>query len=847
MRFRIVALVALSVPLALAALAEPPAGAAAPAVRGTAPFSEAVAADVIILADESGSMGNFPGELPGERQAAAEIASAAWSKNSQVAIYGFGSAPPREPEPTAVNKICGLTPVATQQDIATLDDCASQIKVRPSGAQNTDFGAALTVAGQVLAAKEATEQGRVPLVFMLTDGTLDLGSGPATAVARQQLFGVILPGLASQHIEVWPVGFGAADLNALAAIAAGGAQTIQSCPEGTGGAPRATAVPASITGEKETEQIQQQLLGAFAAANCATAGPGQWQVIQPGKSVTQSVAVDPLTTLGSIVVNKGNAAVNVTYADPEGGHVSDAPTVPTTGRLDGAAYELSNSGPTATQEALRLDYPVPGQWAVTFHNPTSQAQVVGTQVLWQGQITPDVNFSPTTGDSGKQLRILVRPALGARPVQAADLTRLHVAVTVQWPGGGPKPVPVTFDAADGQFTGQVIVPAGQSGDALVTAIVQAAGVTGAATATLTYKPGGGLGITVSIPAGTRVDPGQTHIFYANVTNLDNTRQPVTRVQFLLSGLGGTGDAWITQPPVKIGSGTGSVPIAIHFGSDRGPLQGDIEWEVAGTTVQHPAGLLDVTVEPPPPWYTQWWPWTALAVVILAGAGLFARRQLAAIAAKRRTEAEQHAEEERREANMRVRDAGLALLRKEVPGDSQFLRWTGGDDGVYERWFEVRRTKSNIPRLVETTHKGSSRLITPSTLRLTSNAQDGTFRLTAPGVAAPTPEDNGNITPAAPVAESLGIREDRPFDPPPGTPLDDCAFVVTRGDAPACRWPDPQRDEQYDDDDMPVTVATVAHRRGWRDQGFERPEPTVYDDFSALDEHGDAGGSGAEQH
>ena len=863
MRSGVAAAVALSVPLLLAALAGPPANASL-AARGSVPFSQARPADVIILVDESGSMATFPGELKGERQAAAEIANAAWSANSQVAIYGFGSAPPGEPESAAVDKICGLTPVATRQDIAILDGCAGRIEVRPPDAFNTDFNAALSAAGQVLTAQGAASRGRVPLVFMLTDGTLDLGNTRATANARQQL-PVTLRGLAQQGIEIWPVGFGAADVGALAAIAAGGAQTIQSCPQGTGGAPRVTSVPPTVTGQKETEEIQVQVLSAFAAASCATAEPSQWQVLGPGKHATMHVTVNPLTTLGSIVVNKGNPAVTVTYSDPDGGHVSDAAATPAEGYLNGAAYELSSAGPGATQEALRLDYPVTGQWAVTFYNPTGQAQIVGTQVLWQGQVYPDVSFAPVTGDSGKQVRIIVEPAPDARLTNPADLAGLHVTVTVQWRAGGAKvAVPVTFDRANGQFTGKVMVPSGQSGNALVTATVQAAGVAGAGTATLAYQPGGGLGITVSIPPGIRIDPGGSRTFSADFTNLDNTRQPITKIQFLLSRLAGTGNASITQPPVTIGSGTGTVLVTIHVGQTRGPVQGVIEWEVAGTTVQHPAGFLDITVEPPPPWYTKWWVWTAAGVVLLVIAGLIRRRQVRIREDKRKAAAQKQAEKE----NMNVRAAGLALLRRDVPGDSQqFVRWTGRPDQyVDERWFEVRRRSGEIPRLIETTHNETTRRLSGSLL-LTRTAETGTFRLTAPGIPAPAPvpadgagdgkgtasdvtaangsgpdgtaePDGGHGT--APDAESPPIQMDRPFDPPPGTNLDDCVFVVTLGDAPWCRLPDPEKAKQYEDEDN-VAIVTTEHIR--RDYEFERPEPTVYDNFGEYDEHSDAGGSG----
>ena len=70
------------------------------------------------------------------------------------------------------------------------------------------------------------------------------------------------------------------------------------------------------------------------------------------------------------------------------------------------------------------------------------------------------------------------------------------------------------------------------------------------------------------------------------------------------------------------------------------------------------------------------------------------------------------------------------------------------------------------------------------------------------------------------------------------------FMVTRSDASRATLPDPRMKEQYDEDSVPPNV-TAGHR--WRDEEFERPEQTAFDnyeEYDGYDEHGTADGSGA---
>ncbi len=632
--------------LALPAVARADAQAARGSAAAAAGAAQAV--DVVILADESGSMQQFPNEIQGEQQAATQIVQEEWSAQSQVAIYGFGSAPPGAPAQAAIDQYCGPMQL-TDAGRARLAQCAAEIKPRTQAeGYNTDFAAALVQAKTVLG---AAPPGSLPLVFILTDGQLDVGPDSAYAPkglspAQSDAAGNakaqaditnpatgILGQLRGIGAEIWPVGFGSADKGELSLFARGGAQN--GCPVGSGSIPSAAIVPPGGTGIQETEAIQSTVLGAFANARCAVLDQVSWFPLPAGGSVTRTVTISELATFGSLIVDKGDPRVVVSYTDPAGHKVSDntGNGQPSGSFPDGTSYALGGGGQSPL-ESLRLTNPDPGTWTVTFTDPPGvPKQTVGLAVLWQGEVQLEF-VGQQVGDPGHRYLLAVQPTVRSRHVPASALGALTTSFAVTWPGGTAVTVPARLDRASGDFTAQPLIPAGAGrGSARVTVTAASPGVQGQAAASFPVRPGGGLTVTLDLPRGTRVAPGAS--VTANAT-IDTNGAPATSIVFSLGGLSDGVDATITRPSgaIQVSSGRQVIPVTISFGkpSRLGPALGTIRWAPAGQGTPAPSDWLafdslDVNIEyPPTPIYEQ--PgWLAGFVVVLLAAGLLFLRRL----------------------------------------------------------------------------------------------------------------------------------------------------------------------------------------------------------------------------
>ncbi len=105
-------------------------------------------------------------------------------------------------------------------------------------------------------------------------------------------------------------------------------------------------------GQGLAKDVGPMLEKIFAAAHCLRHEQG------PSKRppATLEIGISPLATVGSIVVDKGDPQVKITYLDPNGHQV------PTTGTYRKSGFELA--GGSGTVEALKIVDPVPGTWRV---------------------------------------------------------------------------------------------------------------------------------------------------------------------------------------------------------------------------------------------------------------------------------------------------------------------------------------------------------------------------------------------------------------------------------------------------------------------------------------------------
>lgn len=624
-------------------------GASATAVNGTAQ-----PVDVVILADESGSMLDDSNEFTGMQQAATQIIDAEWSQQSRIAIDGFGSAPPGKQVSAAIDQYCPLTTVGVSGGRGTLIRCAAQIQARSAKKDNdnTDFAEALQQAYETLAGSRA--EGHLPLIFFMSDGVLDEGSDSPYAQGVSDPSGKIgdrvaqalitapstgrLAELRSIGAEIWPIGFGQVDAKELSLFAAGGARS--GCPAGSGANASLTLVSPSANAVQEVEDFQTALISAFADARCAVAQPPHSRLLPEGGHVSETVTISELATYASIIVDKGSPQVIVTFRDPAGRVFSDngkpgGPQASVVGGTLIGAQEYGQQDQLAL-ETLQLDNPAAGPWRVTFKDPPGvPAQQVGLSVIWQGVL--GLQFTgQQVGDPGHPYTLAVQPVVRSARVPDSELGGFTGRFQVTWPDGQVQTVPARLDTAkgspfSGDFTASVTVPQNPpNGRADVIFTGAASGVPGTTNTAFPVQLGGGLTITLQNTSGQRVAPGGT-LQIPGVVDMNN--QPTTKIVFVLGGLGNGVNATLTSPsgPISVDSGQPSVTLTIKFGTHArlGPATGTIRWAPVGQGNPAPsdylsAASLDVTVGYPlPPLTSDWWFWLVVAAagaVIVAALG-----------------------------------------------------------------------------------------------------------------------------------------------------------------------------------------------------------------------------------
>ncbi|GAA2432425.1 hypothetical protein GCM10010191_53060 [Actinomadura vinacea] len=592
----------------VSARSAPPAAPPAAAAPATAP--ETTPLDIVILADESASLS--PQDVKEEIKATATIAQSGLNRRSRVTVLGFGSNNGGDGQ-RAVTELCRPTVVESAVRNDYLASCVRGLHRRTEAEGNdTDHVAALSQAIRTL--EQGGPDGALKVVFVLTDGNLDVhrspnygrAEGDRNTEAQRQLKTQL--GLASAgRIQIWPLGFGSQiDQGALNGLAAGGSQ--QACNDRPGSRPRARVVRGS-------GDVLRSLSEAHAAAACYGLSPTDTTELQPGGEGELIVAIPPIATDGKITVSKGDPRVRVDYYAPGG----DRP-VPSSGRTGDT--EFSRSGENSVVETLGLVNPAAGKWKVKLTAPKELSrQLVSATAIWQGAVRSSIVVEPPAARTGQPLT--VRLSLLTRRGAVTDpgtLASLNFAVVATGPalGGRQSDVVVRDDgkapddvARDGRYAGTLTAP-GTAGDVTFTGVVSGEGIRAER-----------VPVTVGVSADAPVLQGR--IAFDSEAEV----RPGAAVEGTLTmeNAGGPVNArLVLEGPSQAATTLSAADLAVRQGRSDHPFQVRFGPQAAlgGTSLTVKAvdpanlgkvyanGQLTVTIEPPPTW------WERNRAFILAG-------------------------------------------------------------------------------------------------------------------------------------------------------------------------------------------------------------------------------------
>ncbi|MFD0005637.1 VWA domain-containing protein [Streptomyces sp. NPDC127178] len=586
------------------------------------------AVNYAVAVDESASLA--PEDMKAEKAAAARIALGDVSSSSHVTVFGFAAA--ENDDQRAVDPVCPRTTLdAAGRE--TVGKCVDKLRSRKeSEGTGTDLPSAIRQGVHDLTDGSDASEPRV--LFLLTDGKMDVADSPKYGdPAHRQAEGErqlkqALKDAAAQNVQIWPLGFGPdPDKGQLDQIAAGGYQ--KGCVE----LPSATPKAHKVNGAKDVGPTLERI---FAAAHCLRHEEG------PSKRppATLEIGISPLATVGSIVVDKGDPEVRISYIDPSGDKV------PTSGTYKKSRFELA--GGTGPVEALKIVDPLPGTWKVKAEAPEGHRSLpVAVSVLWQGELRGAITMDPPSPQAGEKVTVTMRLQTreGYEIKDPRDYEGLRVRSELTGDGFSPLALDLADGgkgtdpkASDGSFTGTVKIPKDADGALKVSATLTASGLSADTRSEGSTVAPGELPVTAALelPAAD-THPGATVTGTLAVHNTTDTPHTLRlSVADLRSGLLTVKPAEITLKPGE--SGTREVQVEVAPADVFGDRLGDDGLKLAGTVtavdttdgdrtlVRAP---LSVRVVPEPGiWEKYWWAFVSAAVLIaLAGAALVAWRQL----------------------------------------------------------------------------------------------------------------------------------------------------------------------------------------------------------------------------
>ncbi|MEU4619991.1 vWA domain-containing protein [Actinoplanes sp. NPDC023801] len=603
---------------------------------------------VVVLVDESGSLSDD--DVVREREAARTIAFSVLAPQSEISVVGFGSS--NAPGQSAVNVVCKPAVLATEQDRDALAECISGLHRRkPEEGADTDHAAALK---QALSIVRAGDAGHKKVVFLLTDGVLDVrastnyGDNPdrrnAAAKAEAQR---TLDQLAAAKAQVWPLGFGAADQAALKGFARG-----KSCAAGAGD-PRDRVV-------SDSSELTEAVAEAFSSAGCVKYRPIAPQDLDRGSPLDLRGTIPAVASEASIIVYKRDKRVQVEYLAP--GARRPAP--------EEGGSNIQIAGQATEVETIRISDPVPGEWTIRLSSAAVSVKDVEATVVYQAAVRTYLTVNPPQPVAGQEVDVEMQVWARNRAItDAAELSTLTFAATMSGSGGRQK-IPLTDPDADGTFSGKVTVPERATGDLTFTGQVTGIGIGGDTRVLNTLLQSAGKVVQGSIRFDVNratAHPGGE--ITGQITVRNDSGEPA-RLRIVVADPTPGADFSIDPAVVDAAPGTTRTPFALKLGgrAAEGTASATVRLVDDATSAVAAERLVAVQVVPEPTFVTRyrWWI-LAAGVLLVIGLAYLAVRLRARYEAKK-------------VRGLIVRLHATGMTGEEiVGGDSMVLRFTVGTD------------------------------------------------------------------------------------------------------------------------------------------------------------------------